>query len=240
MLAVKLKYLWWFVLYQVDEFLSSSYYANITSEVKEFAKKISSNAKSKVAVAVKIFDFVRDLKFGASPIYRASQVLKHLDEPLICASKAALQVACYRALGLPSRFHVWKVKVSDKTVRRINELLFTNSKKKFRGGFILHHVAAEVFIERWIIADATIDKSLCSVFEVSSWDGKSDVLLGGFDFLEDLGSFKDIPSFVVKLNKGAFLPLYLRLFSPLIIRSFNRKLNLLFDRLRDISKNIKC
>ena len=224
----------------IDEYLKSSYYANITHEVIAFAKKLSAGAEDQIGMAIKIFDFIRDLKFGASPIYRASQVLKHLNEPLICASKAALQVACYRALGLPSRFHVWQVKVSDEVVRRINELLFADSEKKFRSNLVLHHVAAEVFIGRWIISDATIDRSLCSVFRIPSWDGKSDVFMDGFDYLEDLGSFKDIPEFVVKLNRGSFLPFYLRPFRSLIIKSFNKKLNLLFDRLRDISKTIGC
>jgi len=234
-----MKVLWCFAL-SLDEYFRSSYYANITREVAVFAKRISDGAKNKAEIAVKIFNFIRDLKFGASPIYRASQVLEHLDKPLICASKAALQVACYRALGIPSRFYVWKVRVSDRTVQKINELLFTNSKRKFRSNLLLYHVAAEVFIERWVISDATIDKSLCSVFRISSWDGKSDVFMDGFDYLEDLGSFKDIPEFVVKLNKGSFLPFYLRPFRSLIIKSFNKKLNLLFDRLRDISKNIGC
>ena len=162
---------------------------------------ISAGTKDRVGRAIKVFNFVRDLKFGASPIYCASQVLKHLNEPLICTSKAALQVACYRALGLPSRFHVWQVRVSDEAVHRINELLFADSERKFSGSLVLHHVAAEVFIGRWIICDATIDSSLCSVFKIPNWDGKSDVFMDGFDYLKDLGSFRDIPKFVVKLNE---------------------------------------
>jgi len=220
----------------VDEFLVSSYYANLTPEVMRFAKKVSSDAKNKIEAAIKIFSFVRDLKFGASPIYRASQVLKHLNEPLICASKAALQVACYRALGIPSRFHVWKVKVSDNTIQRINQLLFAESKKKLKSNWILYHVAAEVFLGRWIVSDATIDKALCSVFRVFDWDGMRDVFMDGFDYLEDLGSFADIPKFIVRLSRGSFLPFYLRPFSRLIIRSFNKKLNFMFDRLRNLSQ----
>ena len=221
------------------EYLKPSYYADVTPEVIKFVKRISSGAKNQTERAIKVFNFVRDLKFGASPIYRASQVLNHLNEPLICASKAALQVACYRALGLPSRFHVWKVRVSDETVRKINDLLFADSKNKFRSSWILHHVAAEVFIDRWIISDATIDKSLCSVFRISEWDGKSDVFMDGFEYLEDLGSFKDIPEFVVRLSKGSFLPFYLKPFSRLIIRSFNRKLNSIFDKLRSLSQSCR-
>jgi len=95
--------------------------------------------------------------------------------------------------------------------RRINELLFADSEKKFRSNLVLHHVAAEVFIGRWIISNATINHSLCLVFRVPGWDGKSDVFMDGFDYLKDLGSFKDIPEFVVKLNKGSFLPFYLPL-----------------------------
>ncbi len=60
--------------------------------------------------------------------------------------------------------------------------------------------------------------------------------MDGFDYLEDLGSFVDIPKFIVRLSRGSFLPLYLRPFSRLIIRSFNKKLNSMFDRLRNLSQ----
>ena len=220
----------------MDEFLSSSKYADITPEVRNLAEKLSKGTKNKREAAIKIFYFIRDLKFGASPIYKASEVLKHLNQPLICASKAALQVACCRALGIPSRFHTWKVSVSDDVISKINELLFAKSKRKFKKGGILFHVSTEVFLDRWIIADATIDRSLNLIFKIKDWDGETDVLLDGFEYLEDLGSSIDIPEIVIKFSKGSYLPFYLRPFAPFIMNMFNRRLNLIFKRIREKSQ----
>ncbi|RLG41138.1 MAG: hypothetical protein DRO05_04740 [Thermoproteota archaeon] len=68
------------------------------------------------------FYFVRDIKWGASPIYRASEALRRKDEPRICVSKAILQLALCRNIEIPARFHYWRVKFSEEVVRRINEL----------------------------------------------------------------------------------------------------------------------
>jgi len=47
-------------------------------------------------------------------------------------------------------------------------------------------MVAEVFLRRWIVADATVDFELHRVFRVNEWDGVRDVYLGFFEFLDDL------------------------------------------------------
>lgn len=73
-------------------------------------------------------------------------------------------------------------------------------------------------MRRWIVADATVDFELHRVFRVNEWDGVRDIYLGFFEFLDDLGSFRDVPRFVVEASRGRLLPFCLRLFAPLIMR----------------------
>ena len=212
--------------------MESSEYVDITKDIQNFAKELTKGAINKVDAAVRIFNFIREIKFGASPIYKASESLKRRDKPLICASKATLQVALCRSIGIPSRFHTWKVKLSEDTVEKINELFFSRSKIKFRSNRTMYHVAAEVYLDKWIIADATIDSKLNKVFKVHEWNGRDDYLLEGFTFLEDLGTSKDLLQVVINISKGKGLPIHLRIVYPLIASIFNRSLNNLLERIR--------
>ena len=100
---------------------------------------------------------------------------------------------------------------------------------------LLYHMAAEIFLEKWVIADATVDKGLRKVFKVNEWDGVRDVYLDGFEYVDDLGSFRDVPRFVVDASRGKLLPFYLRPLAPLVLKIYNRNLNSLFKKIRRIN-----
>jgi len=216
----------------LESYLKPTRYVDITQEIRELAERLVNGSQNTLDAAIRIFNFVRDLKFGASPIYKASEVLRNKDKPLICVSKAILQVSLYRSIGIPSRFHTWKVRLSDETIAKMNKLLFPDSKKKFRGNRTIYHVAAEVYLDRWIIADATIDRGLSKIFDVSEWNGHDDYLLKGFTFLEDLGASEDIPQVVLDVTSGKGLPIYLRIIYPILAKAFNKKLNTLLEEIR--------
>ncbi|MHA1470496.1 MAG: transglutaminase-like domain-containing protein [Candidatus Asgardarchaeia archaeon] len=216
----------------MEPYLEPTKYVDITQEIRRFAERLIEGSTCNINAAIRIFNFIRDLKFGASPIYKASEVLRNRNKPLICVSKAILQVALYRSIGIPSRFHTWKVKFSDETVAKINNLLFSKSKKKFRGDRIIYHVAAEVYLDKWIVADATIDSKLNKVFDVHEWNGRDDYLLKGFTFLEDLGTSKDVPKLVLDVTSGKGLPVHLRVIYPVLMKIFNRKLNSFLEKIR--------
>ena len=216
----------------MESYLKPTRYVDITQEIRELAERLVNGSQNTLDAAIRIFNFVRDLKFGASPIYKASEVLRNKDKPLICVSKAILQVSLYRSIGIPSRFHTWKVRLSDETIAKMNKLLFPDSKKKFRGNRTIYHVAAEVYLDRWITADATIDRGLSKIFDVSEWNGHDDYLLKGFTFLEDLGTSEDIPQVVLDVTSGKGLPIYLRIIYPILAKVFNKKLNALLEEIR--------
>ena len=216
----------------LEPYLEPTKYVDITQEIRIFAERLIEGSTCNIDAAIRIFKFIRDLKFGASPIYKASEVLRNRNKPLICVSKAILQVALYRSIGIPSRFHTWKVKFSDETVAKINNLLFSKSEKKFRGDRIIYHVAAEVYLDKWIVADATIDSKLNKVFDVHEWNGKDDYLLKGFTFLEDLGTSNDVPKLVLDVTSGKGLPVHLRIIYPVLMKIFNRKLNSFLEKIR--------
>jgi len=218
-----------------SKYLSETPYVDSSPELLRLCEKIRRQSSSKRDAAIAVFYIVREIKWGASPIYRASEALKRRKEPQICVSKAALQVALCRKLGIPARFHYWRVRFSDEVVRRINDLLFRESRRKFRNAE-LHHVAAEVYLGSWIVADATIDKGLEPVFTSNEWDGERDAYIKGFDFLEDCGVYADVPKAVIEICGGRGLPFYLRPFSPLIMRAVNRWINDLLDRIRSLNE----
>jgi transglutaminase-like putative cysteine protease len=216
-----------------DEYLQRTPYVDDSFELRKALEELIESPSDKTKTAVSIFDFVRDIKWGASPIYKASEAVKKRDKPQICVSKAVLQVALCRIAKIPSRFHCWKVKFSQETINKINETLFKDTKRKFHSTE-LYHVAAEVYLGTWLVADATIDKALEPIFVSNEWIGKTHALIKGFDFLEDYGVFSDVPKIAIDANKMRKLPIYIRPFSLPLTWLFNRQINQLLEDLRSL------
>jgi len=105
-----------------EQYLRATKYVDSSPELLRLCEKIRENSRDEIESAISVFYFVRDIKWGASPIYRASEALRRKDEPRICVSKAILQLALCRNIEIPARFHYWRVKFSEEVVRRINEL----------------------------------------------------------------------------------------------------------------------
>ena len=218
---------------ELEPYLRRTKYVDSSPDLLRLCEKIREHSRDEVEAAVAVFYFIRDIKWGASPIYRASEALRRKEEPQICVSKAILQVALCRNIGIPARFHYWKVKFSDEVVRRINELFFSGERRKFRNAE-LHHVTAEVYLGEWFVADATIDKGLEPIFRANEWNGRESVLINGFDFIEDYGVYTDVPKEVIEVSRGKGLPFYMRPFFPLIMRSMNKRINQLLDCIRSM------
>lgn len=219
----------------LDEYLQKTRYVDDSFELRKTVEKLQSRPFDETKVAVSIFNFVQDIKWGASPIYKASESIKKRDKPQICVSKAILQVALCRIAGIPSRFHCWKVRFSQETVEKINETLFKNAKKNFRTAE-LYHVAAEVFLDSWLVADATIDKALEPIFVSSKWTGKNNALIKGFDFLEDHGTSSEVPKIAIEASKVKNLPIYIKPFAHIITWLFNKQINQLLENLRSLQR----
>jgi len=214
-------------------YLSKTEYVDSSPDLLRLCRVLEERSKNKKEAAVAVFYWVRDIKWGFSPIYKASEALRRREEPQICVSKAILQVALLRNLGIPARFHYWVIKFSNNVINAINELIFKGERRKFRNAK-LHHVAAEVYLGEWIIADSTIDKGLKPVFQPNEWNGEESVLIKGFDLLKDCGVYADVPREVIEISKGRDLPLFLKPFYPLIMRRMSKQINQLLDRIRSL------
>ncbi|MEM2917163.1 MAG: transglutaminase family protein [Candidatus Bathyarchaeia archaeon] len=219
----------------LNEYLQKTFYVDNSDELQKAVENIRSRSFDETKVAVSIFNFVRDVKWGASPIYKASESIKKIDKPQICVSKAILQVALCRIAGIPSRFHCWKVRFSQETVEKINETLFKDAKKKFRTAE-LYHVAAEVYLGSWLIADATIDKALEPIFVSNTWTGNKHALINGFDLLEDFGTSSDVPKIAIETSTSQNQPIYIRPFSPILTWLFNKQINQLLENIRSLQQ----
>ena len=214
-------------------YLNKTEYVDSSPDLLRLCRELEDRSRNKKEAAVAAFYLVRDIKWGFSPIYKASEALRRREEPQICISKAILQVAIFRNLGIPARFHYWVIKFSDDVINSINRLIFREGRRKFRNAE-LHHVAAEVYLGEWFVADSTIDKGLEPVFRPNEWDGEESVFIIGFDFIKDCGIYADVLRDVIEISKGRYLSLYLKSFYPLIMRKMSKKINQLLDRIRSL------
>lgn len=121
-----------------------------------------------------------------------------------CIDKASILIACYRSVGLPSRIGLAKVKNHIAT-EKLEEYLGSN--------VLSPHGYVEVYLnEKWFKVTPAFNKSLCEKLNVAclEFDGSQDCLFqeynhGGdkfMEYLEDYGSFEDIPlEFIIENMK---------------------------------------
>jgi transglutaminase-like putative cysteine protease len=165
--------------------------------VKLTAEEITKNAKTPKDAAFEIFYFVRDkipLAF-VNPYTTASETLRLRKGS--CFTKATLQMALLRAVGIPARFRVMEFKGNDPNEWEgiLPSLVVSRMPEQFP------HYFAEVHIEgRWIMADATFDKSL--IADIEGWNGEEDVCsIEEEAILSDMGAFAFIEEEARKLDE---------------------------------------
>ena len=165
--------------------------------VKSTAEKIIETAKTSKDAAIRIFYFVRDeipLAF-LDPWKTASQTLR-LGKGS-CLTKATLQVALLRSVGIPARFRIMEFKGNDPDEWEGIVPKFAVSRMPERWS----HYLGEVYVEgKWIMADATFDKALLP--DIENWDGDKDVYsIEDKAILSDIGSFASIEEEARKLDQ---------------------------------------
>lgn len=164
---------------------------------------------TEVEKAVALFYAVRD-SFLYNPYYinlskvdsKASLVIERGYGH--CIDKASILIACYRSVNLPSRIGLAKVK----------NHIATDKLEDYLGSNILTpHGYVEVYLnEKWHKVTPAFNKSLCEKLNVASleFDGTNDCLFQEFnqegakfmEYLEDYGSFEDIPlDFIIENMK---------------------------------------
>jgi len=170
--------------------------------VKATAAKITRDARTAKEAAIKIFYFVRDKIVYATvhPWKTASETLKIGKGT--CFTKATLQAALLRSVGIPARFRVIEFKGNDPEEWQGILPSFAISGMPERWP----HYLVEVYIKgRWIMADATFDRALIS--DAEDWDGENDVcLLEERTILSDMGAFASIEEEAKKLDEKYRVP----------------------------------
>ena len=189
----------------LEDFLRPSELCDSTNPlVKATAERITEKVKTRKDAAIEIFFFVRDkipLAF-VNPNTTASETLRLRKGS--CFTKATLQIALLRAIGIPARFRVMEFKGNDPNEWEgiLPKIALSKMPEQFP------HYFAEVYIEgRWIMADATFDKSLIS--DIEDWNGEEDVCsIEDEAILSDLGAFAFIEEESRKLDEIYRVPAF--------------------------------
>ena len=218
------------------QYLVPSRYVEITPTLRRLVREyVVKNSASPQEAVAEIFDYVRDLPFGVSKVYKTTEAWDHVPRPLIGISKATLQVGLCRSVGVATRFHTWKLTPLRELMKRANEFLSSKEMPPLQGELIFYHSSAEVYLRgKWVIVDATIDRALEPVFEANVWAGVKDMSIKGFHILQDLGLAADVPDVAVNyLDRGGRLPIYLRPFNSMVLSAHSRRINGILDAIRD-------
>ncbi|OZV69864.1 transglutaminase-like domain-containing protein [Winogradskyella aurantia] len=190
------------------KYLESSYYLDydhptIQRLILEF-KNDSTTQKEK---AIGLYTKVRDQwKYDPYHIhlskenYKASNIATRPTGN--CVEKSILLVACFRAMQLPSRIHLGKVK---------NHLAVERLIEKFGSNELTPHGMVSVYLNgKWLKMSPAFNKTLCQKFNVAplEFDGENNSFLQQFneegslfmEYLEDYGHFEDVPLEFMKRN----------------------------------------
>lgn len=165
---------------------------NLISEVKK--------DDSKNNQAIRIYTKIRDewlydpyhISFSKQK-YRASHIAQKTTGN--CVEKSILLIACLRALNIPVRLHLGKVK-NHIAVERLEEKFGTNE--------LTPHGMVNVFLNNeWLKMSPAFNATLCEKFNVEplEFDGYTNSYLQQYntqgdlfmEYLEDYGHFNDVP-----------------------------------------------
>lgn len=182
-------------------------------QMQAFAKKVTQGARLDIQKAVRIYYAVRDgwkynpYNISFNPDFmRASAVLER-DEGH-CLDKANLMIALLRAVGIAARLCLAKVR---------NHIAADQLTQVFGTDELTPHGYVEVWLnERWVKSTPAFNKELCDKLNVATleFDGQHDSVFQEFDktggqfmeYLEEYGSFSDLPMDFVKANMKAHYP----------------------------------
>ena len=196
------------------DFLSSTYFFDYESdEIQDLVSEFKNTTLSEKEISIALYNKVRDawrydpysLSFNKEK-YRASEIAKRPKGH--CIDKSIILIAGLRALGIPARIHLAKVK-NHIGVERLIE--------KFGSNELTPHGMVDAFInDKWLKLSPTFNASLCEMLNVAplDFDGENDAVLQEFstdgtqfmEYLEDYGHFEDVPMEFMERNAREHYP----------------------------------
>jgi len=185
----------------IMNYLKSTYYLDFEdTEIQQIVSELKFADFSLKEKAISMYLIIRD-KWRYNPYnicftkdcYKASTIAKKTEGH--CIEKAILLTACLRALNIPARLHLAKVK-NHIAVERLTEKFGTNE--------LSPHGMVDIFIgDKWIKVSPAFNIELCRKSDVAplDFDGEHDSIFHEFDksgnlfmeYLEDYGHFEDVP-----------------------------------------------
>lgn len=171
-----------------------------TPEIQELVAEFREGGQSAKEQAVGLYTKVRD-KWKYDPYrislergnFRASRIAMQASGN--CVEKSILLIAGLRALGIPARLHLGKVK---------NHLAVERLTEKFGSDELTPHGMVNAQIDgKWLKMSPAFNQELCRKFDVPplEFDGENDSYLQAFnregrvfmEYLDDYGYFEDVP-----------------------------------------------
>ncbi len=178
-------------------------------DIQSLAQKITNTYTTNKEKAIALYYKVRDdwkynpynINFNPEKL-KASHIIQK--EEGHCIDKAVILIALARAVEIPARLCLAKVRNHIAT-EKLEEELGTN--------ILVPHGYAELWIEgSWVKATPAFNKELCKHLKVAplEFDGENDSIFQEYDrsgadfmeYLEDYGHFEDVPAdFMYQLMK---------------------------------------
>jgi len=201
-------------LEDINNYLKESFFFDYTHEsIKHIVKDLINVKISKKEKALKLYYIVRDgwrynpsrISFVAEDL-KASVIAKK--EEGHCIDKSIIYISCLRALNIPARIGMAKIK---------NHIGTEKLEEKFGTNILTPHGYVEVFLNnKWIKATPAFNKELCAYYNVSAldFDGENDSIFQEYsksnekfmEYIEDYGTFEDFPVEFVKRNMRQYYP----------------------------------
>ncbi len=198
----------------MDKYLAESFIFDYKSEeIQELIKEFNTYELSDKEKAIALYNKIRDgwyykpdhISFNPD-FLKSSNIYK---KPYgHCIDKSVLLVSGLRGLGIPARLHLAKVK-NHIAVESLTEWLGTNE--------LTPHGMVDIYLDgKWLKASPAFNKELCIKCKVDplDFDGENDSLFQEYDkednqfmeYIEDYGSFDDIPVEFMMENMRAHYP----------------------------------
>ncbi|NQZ76096.1 MAG: transglutaminase family protein [Ekhidna sp.] len=192
----------------MEKYLASSFFYDFESKIiqdliEEFKdSKLTENEKA-IGLYYKVRDGWRynafDIEFRKEALQSSTIAQKKHGH---CIDKSIIYISGLRALGIPARLHLAKVK-NHIAVERLTEKLGTNE--------LTPHGMVDVFLNgKWVKATPAFNKELCKLVGVEplEFDGSNDSIFQEYnsegsdfmEYLEDYGSFEDVPLEFIEQN----------------------------------------
>jgi len=212
----------------MNQYTESTYYFDYeTDEIQELIKEYKTKGITKKEIAQQLYLKIRD-GWTYYPYYfsfskenfKSSYLAKKTQGQ--CVEKSILLISCLRALGIPARIHLAKVK-NHIAVERLIEMFGTNE--------LTPHAMVNIYLNgKWLKASPAFNKKLCekSNVPVLDFDGENDSVFQKYDalgnvfmeYIEDYGHFEDVPTDFIFNNIKQHYPMLTERFKGLTEMQF--------------------